>query len=64
MVRATCPDCGHRIGCVQCDHGICEACGADLYALYDSPPEPAKIEYTTLELGNMMKYRQKARRYT
>jgi len=28
----TCPYCGHRIVCLQCDNGICEACGTDLWA--------------------------------
>ena len=27
-----CPYCQHHINCLQCDHGICEACGADLWA--------------------------------
>jgi len=28
----TCPHCGHRIACLQCDNGICEMCSADLWA--------------------------------
>jgi len=49
-----CPHCGHRIRCLQCDNGICEACGADLYA-EDSIPftdvNSEAIISTTLESG-------------
>jgi len=33
----TCPICQHRIACLQCDNGICEACGADLWAEENIP---------------------------
>ena len=31
-MTTTCPFCQHHIQCLQCDNGICEACGADLWA--------------------------------
>ena len=66
MSAVTCPYCGHRIACLQCDNGICEACSADLWSdeavpFTDTQPEH---EYTTLELGNIMRRKQKVRRYT
>jgi len=63
MVTITCPFCQHRIQCLQCDNGICEACGADLWAeeaipFTDIYPEH---EYTTLEYGNLLRRKQQQR---
>ena len=45
----TCPFCQHRIKCLQCDNGICEACGADLWAEdaipFTAPLTPNELEF-------------------